>query len=236
MFQPLQPPQPWPIHRAVKPHASRPSNIRDASPHPICVCPSFESREVSSACLLPLTTTATRKFPRTHGSMLALKYKNGEKKVVVPSDVPIVGRSPRITRVCRSRINCTCRNPGQRRRTAEESGCANHAALQTRVTCPFDLLQCDLWLCLEFYIFGQQNCDLAIVLLAELPAILPCDGLRAGRQERAEARRKHFHRRRNEAARRHAKSAAHRCRPGHRAADVMTIRRRASGTPSWANR
>src|SRR5689334_1011453 len=81
-------------------------------------------------------------------------------------------------------------------------------AWQARRAGPFDLLQRDLWFCLEFYVFGytrflsprlivgpglrqvqsirdgqtrvivgdrQRNCYLAIVLLAELSAILPRD-------------------------------------------------------------
>src|SRR5215470_19033437 len=84
----------------------------------------------------------------------------------------------------------------------------NDTAWQARLAGPFDLLQRDLWFCLEFYIFGhtrflsprrvvgpglrqvqsirygqtrvivgdrQRNCYLAIVLLAELSAILPRD-------------------------------------------------------------
>src|SRR5262249_8415595 len=81
-------------------------------------------------------------------------------------------------------------------------------AWQARLTGPFDLLQRDLWFCLEFYVFGhtrflsprrvvgpglrqvqsigdgqthvivgdrQRNCYLAIILFAELSAILPRD-------------------------------------------------------------
>src|ERR1700736_4635768 len=84
----------------------------------------------------------------------------------------------------------------------------NHTAWQALLAGPSDLLQCDLWFCLEFYVFGhtrflsprrvvspglrqvqsirdgqtrvvvgdrQRNCYLAIVLFAELSAILPRD-------------------------------------------------------------